>query len=247
VELDKDHLTVNKYKKARAKRIMFENIAENYHVIVENIAEAAAKYRSKTDDIRFMAVTKTVPAEFVNKAIDLGIKLIGENRVQEYLSKKDEYKHTEVHFIGSLQSNKVRKIIDTVSMIHSVDGKALADEINRQANSAGIGMDVLIELNIGNEDTKSGVTADSFYELAAYIRDLDALRLRGLMVIPPPGNSDLYFGKTEEFFHRYKDDNPSDTFDTISMGMSSDYTDAIKYGSNIVRIGSALFGARVYK
>jgi pyridoxal phosphate enzyme (YggS family) len=221
-------------------------LIDNFRRITSQIAEAKIRYRKADDIVRFMAVTKTVPAEVINEAISLGIDLLGENRVQEYLSKKDSYSKAEVHFIGSLQSNKVRKIADSVTLIHSLDSSVLADEINRQAENAGRVLDVLIELNIGNQDSKSGVSEQTFMPLAEYTDNLPALRLRGIMVIPPPGKSDLYFGKTQEFFLQTKEQRKSsDGFDILSMGMSSDYVTAIKNGSNIVRIGSALFGARV--
>ncbi|MDR0904410.1 MAG: YggS family pyridoxal phosphate-dependent enzyme [Ruminococcus sp.] len=214
------------------------SLYENYKKITSEIAEAKSKYRKETDIVRLMAVTKTIPPEIVNEAISYGIDLLGENRVQEYLSKKDFYSPAEVHFIGSLQTNKVKKIIAGVTLIHSLDSKNLALEINKQQKKT----DVLIELNIGEETTKSGVSIDNYNELADLISSLENLSLRGIMVIPPPGNSDLYFGKTREFFEKNK---TSPSFDTLSMGMSHDYKNAVKYGSNILRVGSALFGARL--
>jgi pyridoxal phosphate enzyme (YggS family) len=222
---------------------MYENLSENYKHIRYNISEAQVKYRKPDDKIAFMAVTKTVPAEIVNAAIDLGVDLLGENRVQEYLSKREDYKPCDVHFIGTLQSNKVRKVIDSVSLFHSVESCSLADEINRLSTERNRVSDVLIELNIGGEVSKSGVSPDDFDELAGYIRTLSGLRLRGIMVIPPPGDSDLYFGKTEEFYKKASEHFP---LDILSMGMSSDYMTAVRYGSNILRIGSALFGERSY-
>jgi pyridoxal phosphate enzyme (YggS family) len=222
---------------------MYENLSENYKRIRFNISEAKEKYRKSDDKIAFMAVTKTVPAEIVNAAVDLGVDLLGENRVQEYLSKKEDYKPCDVHFIGTLQSNKVRKIIDAVTLFHSVESRSLADEINRLSLYQNRVSDILIELNIGGEASKSGVSPTQFYELADYIQTLSGLRLRGIMVIPPPGDSNIYFGKTEEFYKRSAERFP---LDILSMGMSSDYSDAVRYGSNILRIGSALFGERNY-
>jgi pyridoxal phosphate enzyme (YggS family) len=219
-------------------------ISENYKKIAYEVGETKARYRSDSDIVRLMAVTKTVSPEAVNEAITLGIDLLGENRVQEFLSKKDDYKKTEIHFIGSLQSNKVRKIIGLVKMIHSVGSSSLADEISRHSGVAKIKTDVLIELNIGNEDSKSGVLPKDFFTLADYINSLETVKLRGIMVIPPPENPEYYFAKTKDFFDKAKE-NYTD-FDTLSMGMSGDYKEAIKHGSNIVRVGSALFGARIY-
>jgi pyridoxal phosphate enzyme (YggS family) len=222
---------------------MSDMLSENYKRIVFNINEAREKYRSPDDNIRLMAVTKTIPPETVNAAIDLGVNLLGENRVQEFLSKESLYKPAEVHFIGSLQTNKVRKIIGSVSMIHSVDSASLAEEINRISLSKNTVTDVLIELNIGGEYSKSGVSTDDFGALAGFLQTLPAVNFRGIMVIPPPGKSDYYFAKTQEFFEKQKSIYNTDT---LSMGMSADYAEAIKYGANILRVGSALFGARDY-
>jgi pyridoxal phosphate enzyme (YggS family) len=219
------------------------SLSENYKRISVEIAEAKARYRSNDEMIRLMAVTKTVPPEIVNEAVTLGINLLGENRVQEFLSKKDSYKQAEIHFIGSLQSNKVRKIIGLVNMIHSVDSMTLADEINRQSEISNTKTDVLIEINIGDEDSKSGVLIKDFDSLAEYIQSLQNINLRGIMVIPPPGNSEYFFAKTKDFFDKEK--GKYNSFDTLSMGMSGDFAEAIKHGSNIVRVGSALFGARI--
>ncbi|MDR0943367.1 MAG: YggS family pyridoxal phosphate-dependent enzyme [Ruminococcus sp.] len=219
------------------------SLSENYKRISYEIAEAKARYRSNDEKVRLMAVTKTVPPEIVNEAIALGIDLLGENRVQEFLSKKDSYSPAEIHFIGSLQSNKVRKIIELTSMIHSVDSVSLADEINRQSTLAKIKTDVLIEINIGDEDSKSGVLLKDFDSLAEHLISLQNINLRGIMVIPPPGNEEYFFAKTKDLFDKTKE--KYNTFDTLSMGMSGDFKEAIKHGSNIVRVGSALFGARI--
>jgi pyridoxal phosphate enzyme (YggS family) len=221
---------------------MYEKLSENYKRITSITAEMKDKYRKKDDIIRLMAVTKTVPPETVNAAIDLGITLLGENRVQEFLSKKEFYKPAEIHFIGALQTNKVRKIIGDVSFIHSVDSRSLAEEINRLCVLNNTAKDVLIEINIGDEFSKSGIKARDFDEFADFIETLPGLSLRGIMVIPPPGDSDYFFGKTQELF---EDKKSKYHLDTLSMGMSSDYSQAIKNGSNILRIGSALFGARI--
>jgi pyridoxal phosphate enzyme (YggS family) len=219
------------------------SLSENYKKITYDIAEAKARYRNVNDIVKLMAVTKKVSPEIVNEAIALGIDLLGENRVQEFLSKKDSYKPAETHFIGSLQSNKVRKIIGLINIIHSVDSMTLADEINRQSEISKIKTDVLIEINIGDEDSKSGVLIKDFDSLAEHILSLQNINLRGIMVIPPPGNSEYFFAKTKDFFDKAKE--KYSDFDTLSMGMSGDFAEAIKHGSNIVRVGSALFGARI--
>ena len=221
-------------------------VSENLKRVQYNIAEAKAKYRNENDDVRLMAVTKTVPYEIVNSVIEQGVDLLGENRVQEYLDKKDHYdKNAEVHFIGHLQTNKVKYIIDSVKCIHSVDSLKLAAEIERLAEKNGIVMNVLTEVNIGGEESKSGIGTDMLDELVYGISEMKNIKLCGLMTIPPVGNSEFYFEKMQRIFEDLKAkkvDNVS--MDILSMGMSADYVEAIKYGSNIVRVGSAIFGAR---
>ena len=221
-------------------------VSENLKRVQYNIAEAKAKYRNENDDVRLMAVTKTVPYEIVNSVIEQGGDLLGENRVQEYLDKKDHYdKNAEVHFIGHLQTNKVKYIVDSVKCIHSVDSLKLAAEIEKLAEKNGIVMNVLTEVNIGGEESKSGISTDMLDELVFGISEMKNIKLCGLMTIPPVGNSEFYFEKMQRIFEDLKAkkvDNVS--MDILSMGMSADYVEAIKYGSNIVRVGSAIFGAR---
>lgn len=223
-------------------------IDENLRIIKENVSEACQKYRSPDEKVRIMAVTKTVPPEAVNRAVSLGIDLLGENRVQEYLSKADFYdKSAEVHIIGHLQTNKVKYIIGSVSMIQSVDSFKLAKEISRLATANGRSMDILCEVNIGGEESKSGVAPSELDELVKQITELDGISLRGLMTIPPPSQSDVYFGRMEELFNNLKQKSESGlSLDVLSMGMTHDYANAVKYGSTLVRIGTGLFGARNY-
>ena len=195
-----------------------------------------------------MAVTKTVDPDKINFAVDEGVTLLGENRVQEYLSKKDSYDSSaEVHMIGHLQTNKVKYIIDSVTMIQSVDSLKLASEIDRLAKKHNKVMDVLIEVNIGEELSKSGIGSEQLMTLAEQISELDGLRLRGLMAIPPIGAEEGIYARMKELYETLKaKDLPNSVIDTLSMGMSGDYKLAVKHGSNLVRIGSGLFGARDY-
>ncbi len=230
----------------------FEEVSENYKRISERIETARLKAGRK-DEVRFMGVTKTVAPELINRSVELGIRLLGENRVQEFLDKHESYdKRAQVHFIGALQSNKVKYIIDKVSMIHSVDSIKLASEIDKRARAHGLVMDILVEINIGGEETKSGISPE---ELNAFIEEaygLRGIRIRGLMTIPPVntgGSSERYFAKMQEMFGELKSKAEGDSrflVDTLSMGMSGDFETAIKYGSNIVRIGSLLYGYRKY-
>lgn len=230
-----------------AEETTLEDIKQNYEAIKQNIAEAMDKAGRK-DTVRFMAVTKTVPCEKINYAESLGINLLGENRVQEFLGKYENYsENSEIHFIGDLQKNKVKYIIDKVSMIHSVDNFALASEIDRRASQHGLKMDILIEVNIGGELTKSGVSPDGLVETAKAVSELENVRIKGLMTIPPARCDEKYFALMQELFENSKQKYSflSD-MNTLSMGMSGDYTSAVKYGSTIVRIGSGLFGYRNY-
>lgn len=220
-------------------------IDENLRIIRERCAEAKDKYRSSDDDVRIMAVTKTVAPEAVNHAVELGIGLLGENRVQEYLSKADFYdKSAEVQFIGHLQTNKVKYIINSVSMIQSVDSLKLGQEISRLAVKNGRVMDILCEVNIGGEDSKSGVAPDGLDELMDGLSELEGIRIRGLMTIPPPSDSDIFLGRMKELYDKVSSERKG--MDTLSMGMTHDYAEAIRYGSTLVRIGTGLFGARDY-
>lgn len=225
----------------------FEDIRENFLRICNNIEDAKAK-ANRTDSVRLMAVTKTVPVERVNYAVSLGIDLLGENRVQEFLEKREGYSHAEVHFIGGLQTNKVKYIVDKVSMIHSVDSFHLAEEISKRAAAAGRVMDILTEINIGDEQTKGGITAESAIDFCRKVAELNGVRLRGLMTIPPPGCDERVFAEMQELFESVKllKEIDKSQFDVLSMGMSGDYQKAIKYGATIVRIGSGLFGQRKY-
>ncbi|MBE6788181.1 MAG: YggS family pyridoxal phosphate-dependent enzyme [Ruminococcaceae bacterium] len=227
-------------------------VVENLKVIRDKISVAAQKTGRNANDIRLMAVTKTVAPELVNVAIDNGVDLLGENRVQEYLDKKDSYvPDTETHFIGHLQTNKVKYIIDKVDMIQSVDSVKLAREISKNAVKNNLIMDILVEINIGEESSKSGTSPQMAQELVCEIAELEGLRIKGLMSIPPicekKEQSLHYFSQLRQIFVDIRDKNIDNVYmECLSMGMSQDYEAAIEMGSNIVRIGSALFGQRQY-
>ncbi len=222
------------------------DISENLKRIRFDVEEAKAKYRKPDDAVRIMAVTKTVPYQRVNAAVEEGITLLGENRVQEYLEKKDHYSpEAEVHFIGHLQSNKVKYIINSVALIHSVDSMKLASEIDRLAAINGICMNVLAEVNIGGEASKSGVSPDELREFIDEASQLEHIRIKGLMTIPPVGSSEECFERVQTLFSDLRSRQAGKAeMEILSMGMSADYVSAVKYGSNIVRIGSGIFGPR---
>ena len=230
-----------------------KNVEYNYKVIENNINEAAVKSGRKREDIIFLAATKTVEPKVINHAVSCGLKYIGENRVQELLSKYEEYDldHCDLQFIGHLQTNKVRQIIDKVSLIQSVDSVKLANEVARQAKLHDKIMNILIEVNIGREENKSGIMPEQLEELLYAVKDIEGINVKGLMSIPPICEEKSQICKYFENMHRLfidisakKLDNIS--MDYLSMGMSDDYREAVLCGANMVRVGSALFGKRIY-
>ena len=229
------------------------DVEYNYHHICEEIARAAESVGKTADDITFLAATKTVEAPTINHAISLGLHYIGENRVQELLSKYEEYdlEHASLQFIGHLQSNKVRQIVGKVDLIQSVDSVKLAQEISRCSIKQNTETDILLEVNIGREENKSGVLPEQLEELLYQIRDIPAIKVRGLMAIPPicenAQENRKFFDKMRNIFLDIDSKNIDNiSMDILSMGMSDDYAEAIRCGATMVRVGSALFGARYY-
>lgn len=233
----------------------FSVIAENIKRIKDEIAEATIKSNRKVEDVRLMAVTKTVCVEYINYAIDnCGIDLIGENKVQEFLSKRDllHLDYVEKHLIGHLQTNKVKKIVGEVDMIQSVDSLRVAQSISNEAIKTDMTANVLLEINIGDEDSKTGFDKVEFEESLSQISLLPNIKVRGLMTIPPICDNTLelekYFERMSAYYNEIKDGNYTNfDFEILSMGMSGDYKQAVIHGSNLVRVGSAIFGARIYK
>lgn len=231
----------------------FSNIDYNLDIINERIQNAAIKSGRKPEEIRFMAVTKTVEPIFINHAIEHGVRLIGENKVQEFLSKKEYLKldNCEAHLIGHLQTNKVRQIVGEVSMIQSVDSVKLAKEISKRSEQKGLTTECLIEVNIGAEENKTGLDLSLLTETVHEIATLPGIKVKGMMTVPPICDSSeqakKYFSKMHQIFIDItgkKLDNVDMCI--LSMGMSSDYEEAILCGSNLVRVGSAIFGPRIY-
>ena len=229
------------------------DMEENLKEIRENIAQAAVKSGRKPEDITLLAATKTVPVEVINRSIELGVDHIGENRVQEMMDKYDAYEleHCKLHFIGHLQVNKVKYLIGRVAMIQSVDSEKLAGEVSRLSVKKGVTTDVLLEVNIGREENKSGVMPEKLPELLHAVSLLPAIRVRGLMAIPPAGASEAetrnFFLRMDQYFIDTKHEKIDNvTMDYLSMGMSADYSQAILAGANMVRVGTALYGPRNY-
>lgn len=229
------------------------SIAENVKLVKENMAEAARRCGREPDGILLCAATKMNDASRVREAIAAGVDVCGENRVQELTEKLEQnaYSGCPLHFIGHLQKNKVKYIVGKVSLIHSADSLELIGVIDKRAAALGITQDILLEVNIGGEAAKSGFAPDKLGEVLPQMADFRAVRVRGLMAIPPicenMEKNRPYFRTMKQLFvdiGAKKYDNVS--MDFLSMGMSSDYEAAIEEGANIVRVGTGIFGARSY-
>lgn len=229
---------------------LLTDIGETFLQIKEKVKLTAEEAGRDENEITVMAVTKTVSPQKINEAVYSGCGLLGENRVQEFLGKYEEYdKNAEIHFIGHLQKNKVKYIVDKVSMIESVDSVKLAEEIDRRCKEIGKSMDILLEINIADESNKSGFSYDEIEASIDEIERFSNLRLRGFMTI---GRFGAKIEETEQYFQKMhtllvdirakKRDNKY--VNILSMGMSSDYELAVKNGATIVRIGRGLFGDR---
>lgn len=228
----------------------FLDLEENYKRISFEIGEAAVRSGRRPEEVQLLAATKTVPVEVINHGLSLGIRHIGENRVQELCDKYSGYAPADVQFIGRLQTNKVKYLMDKVSVIQSVDSFRLASEISRLCKRDRVSMNILIEVNIGKEKQKSGVMPEELEEFLLQAASLEGIRVKGLMAIPPaeasPAETRSFFSKMAQYFVDIKSKSIDNvTMDCLSMGMSSDFTDAILCGSTMVRVGSSLFGARL--
>ncbi len=227
-------------------------IKENLEAVRKKILASAQKSGRNNEDITLIAVTKTHPVEAINEAIELGVCDIGENRVQEIMEKYDYVLPVRWHLIGHLQTNKVKYIIDKVYMIHSVDSIKLMDEIERQAEKKGVSeIRILIQVNITGEETKSGIDTTELDKMIAHAATLKHVKVCGLMTILAKFDTEvamrLHFRNIKEKFidiacNKY--DNI--TMEFLSMGMSGDFELAIEEGSNMVRVGTAIFGHRDY-
>ncbi len=234
------------------EKLLTEVFDENYSEIKEKITRAAEKSGRKAEDITLLAAVKTVAPQLINYAIDRGISVIGDNRVQELIAKENEVtKNVTKHFIGHLQTNKVKDVVGRVALIESVDSIRLAQMIGKQSLKIGITTDILLEVNIGEEESKSGFLSEELMSAVDAISKIEGIKIRGLMAIPPICNSSSeniqYFSKMRQLFIDIKDKNIDNiSMDILSMGMSDDYETAIEYGSTQVRIGTLLFGRRNY-
>jgi pyridoxal phosphate enzyme (YggS family) len=227
------------------------SIAENIGFVRARIADAALSVGRSPADIKLVAACKTNGAERIREAVKAGVDACGENRVQEFLEKKAQgaYEGTKVHFIGHLQKNKIKAAVGAFDLIESVDSEELLRLLAQRAAALGIVQEVLIEVNIAGEATKTGVSPADLYRLLEAAAELSSIRVRGLMAIPPisrkAGDNRRYFAQMHELFvdiQRKKYDNVSMV--DLSMGMSGDFEDAVREGATLVRVGSAIFGPR---
>lgn len=229
------------------------SIEENVEKVLEEIAAAARAAGREPGEVTLCAATKMNDAQAVRRAIAAGVRICGENRVQELTAKlaDNAYAGAQVHFIGHLQTNKVKQVVGKVDLIQSVDSEHLLAAISREAQKQGLCQDILLEVNIGEETAKSGFAEEDILPLVDRIDSFSNIRLRGLMAIPPiswnPGDNLKFFLKMRQIYvdiRAKKNDNVS--VDCLSMGMSGDFADAVAAGSTMVRIGTAIFGARDY-
>ena len=229
------------------------SIGENVEKVLAQIADAARSVSREPGEVTLCAATKMNDAQAVQEAIRAGVRVCGENRVQELTAKlsKNAYEGAKIHFIGHLQTNKVKQVVGKVDLIQSVDSEHLLTAISREAQRQGICQDILLEVNIAQEEAKSGFAAGDILPLVDKIDSFPNIRLRGLMAIPPisknPGDNLKFFLKMRQIYvdiQTKKNDNVS--VDCLSMGMSGDFADAVAAGSTMVRIGTAIFGARDY-
>lgn len=228
------------------------SIKENIMNIRKNIKIHAELAGRNPEDIMLLAVTKTVYINRINEALNCGITDIGENKVQELCEKYPKLKdNASFHLIGHLQTNKVKYIIDKVKMIHSLDSIHLAKEINKKAHEYGRIIDCLVEINIADEKSKYGIPQESIYDFINHISIYDNIMIKGLMTVAPNIEAEKvrpYFKKMKEIYEsikKIKQKNLDVRY--LSMGMTNDYTIAVEEGANILRIGTAIFGKRLYK
>ncbi len=225
-------------------------IAEKLDIIKDEIYCSLKKSGRTLDEVKLLPVTKTKTVEEIMPALECGIRAIGENYVQELISKFDELRPyvDEFHMIGHLQSNKVKYIIDKVSLIHSVDSVSVLKEIQKQAEKHGKIQEILFEVNLTKEDSKFGVYEENLEDLYLQAKECPNVLVRGLMTMPPvsydEGKLRTVFSKLRRIYEDYQTNDSA--FDTLSMGMSNDYQIAIEEGSTLVRVGSKIFGPRIY-
>ena len=228
------------------------SISENIAAIRQQIALAARRSGRTGQEITLVGASKMNDAAACREAIAAGIDVLGENRVQEMTQKLAEnaYDGAPLHFIGHLQRNKVKQVVGKAALIQSVSSLALLDEIEKVADKLGIVQDILLEVNIGGEEAKSGFAPQELEDAARYAQKLGHVRVLGLMTIPPVENESRgnlpFFEKMRALYVDINQNIYDNKLKYLSMGMSGDFAEAIEAGSNMVRVGTAIFGARNY-
>jgi len=225
-----------------------EHIKQNLKAVRQIIAEAAEKSGRTSDDITFVGVTKTQPPEAINFLINEGVADLGENRVQEFVEKYPKILPCKWHFIGNLQKNKIRYIIDKVILIQSVDSLSLVKSIDTAAKKAAVTANILLEVNIAGEATKHGIAPEHILETAKNLENYSNVCLSGIMTMAPytdnPETNRNFFKKMFQIYVDIRERLCDNSVRILSMGTSGDYATAIEEGSNMVRVGTGVFGRR---
>ena len=226
-----------------------EQIKDNLNVVRDKIKKACDKASRPYEDVTLLAVSKTKPIEYIKSAVMCEQYSYGENKVQEIIDKYESMPELDWHMIGHLQTNKVKYIVDKVSLIHSVESVKLANTINKEAIKKDVVVDVLVEVNVAKEDSKFGIDIEQCEDFIREISQFSNIRVKGLMTIAPfvqdPEENRVHFRKLKEVFvdiNNKKIDNVN--MDVLSMGMTNDYEVAIEEGSTLVRVGTGIFGLR---
>jgi len=226
-------------------------VEQNINWLKNEIINTCAQVGRDPEEVNLIAVTKTIDTFRINEAVNKGIKEVGENRVQEIIDKYDKISEVNWHMIGHLQTNKVKYIIDKVKLIHSLDRINLATEINNRAKQQNLEARVLIQVNVAKEDTKFGIASEEVYGFIESIYNLENIKIQGLMTIAPyveePEEVRKYFKELKNIFEEIKMRNYKGVeMKYLSMGMTNDFKIAIEEGSNMIRVGTAIFGERNY-
>ncbi|MBR4341608.1 MAG: YggS family pyridoxal phosphate-dependent enzyme [Lachnospiraceae bacterium] len=233
-----------------------KELKENLDFVESKICEAAAKANRERNDIKLISISKTNPVEVLEYAVNAGVRVFGENKVQELVTKMDYFdakgiNDIEWHLVGHLQSNKVKYIIGRVKMIHSVESEKLAAVIDQESKKKNVITDILVEVNIGSEDSKFGITAEEAPEFIEKISKFENIRVKGLMCIAPytsdPEENRKFFIQMKKLSVDIANKNIHNvTMNNLSMGMTGDYTVAIEEGATMIRVGTGIFGKRDY-
>ncbi|MGA7877067.1 MAG: YggS family pyridoxal phosphate-dependent enzyme [Desulfoferrobacter sp.] len=227
------------------------SILENLAAIKVRMAAACARADRDPAGVKLIGVTKMVPIERIREGVEAGLKSLGENYVQEALEKIEALREFQIswHFIGHLQSNKAKMVVEGFDLIHTADRKSLAKELNRRARQQDKIIPVLLQVNVGQEETKSGTSSEEVGALFQYVSSLDALKVKGLMTLPPyledPEEVRPYFRQLRNLLDQLRQQASSpENLTELSMGMSHDFEVAIEEGATLIRVGTALFGER---